>query len=106
MENDDQQWTKHKKELVLERDFTEKGGIGEAYKEKYQAKNYSRGAAKNRAQRDITCGSNRYVSLGSILGDRKSTRLNSSHTVISYAVFCLKKKNMPILVVHTSSVPL
>src|SRR2546426_6577585 len=30
-------------------------------------------------------------------GDRKSTRLNSSHLVISYAVFCLKKKkiNMP-----------
>src|SRR3989454_3146747 len=27
-----------------------------------------------------------------ILGDRKSTRLNSSHLVISYAVFCLKKK--------------
>src|SRR5260221_3036190 len=27
------------------------------------------------------------------LRDRKSTRLNSSHTVISYAVFCLKKKN-------------
>src|SRR5438034_7894970 len=26
------------------------------------------------------------------LQDRKSTRLNSSHTVISYAVFCLKKK--------------
>src|SRR5436190_832994 len=26
--------------------------------------------------------------------DRKSTRLNSSHTVISYAVFCLKKKNV------------
>src|SRR5438034_6206976 len=33
--------------------------------------------------------------------DRKSTRLNSSHTVISYAVFCLKKKKqktkLPIL---------
>src|SRR5438034_7364825 len=27
-----------------------------------------------------------------IAQDRKSTRLNSSHTVISYAVFCLKKK--------------
>src|SRR5688572_32053467 len=27
------------------------------------------------------------------LGDRKSTRLNSSHSQISYAVFCLKKKN-------------
>src|SRR5258708_14474515 len=26
------------------------------------------------------------------LGDRKSTRLNSSHQIISYAVFCLKKK--------------
>src|SRR5438034_4391646 len=26
--------------------------------------------------------------------DRKSTRLNSSHTVISYAVFCLKKKTI------------
>src|SRR5947207_9609685 len=28
--------------------------------------------------------------------DRKSTRLNSSHTVISYAVFCLKKKKKQI----------
>src|SRR2546427_12693715 len=27
-----------------------------------------------------------------IMGDRKSTRLNSSHSQISYAVFCLKKK--------------
>src|SRR5256885_4035587 len=30
-----------------------------------------------------------------VIGDRKSTRLNSSHLVISYAVFCLKKKNRP-----------
>src|SRR2546430_6100906 len=30
---------------------------------------------------------------GKRLGDRKSTRLNSSHSQISYAVFCLKKKN-------------
>src|SRR3712207_6990222 len=29
------------------------------------------------------------------LADRKSTRLNSSHANISYAVFCLKKKNSP-----------
>src|SRR2546430_11088011 len=28
--------------------------------------------------------------------DRKSTRLNSSHSQISYAVFCLKKKNQPL----------
>src|SRR2546426_8036822 len=30
---------------------------------------------------------------GASARDRKSTRLNSSHLVISYAVFCLKKKN-------------
>src|SRR5256885_12769577 len=33
-------------------------------------------------------------------GDRKSTRLNSSHLVISYAVFCLKKKHTISSVVH------
>ena len=33
--------------------------------------------------------------------DRKSTRLNSSHVVISYAVFCLKKKNHPPPPPHT-----
>src|SRR5260221_6603960 len=38
--------------------------------------------------------------------DRKSTRLNSSHTVISYAVFCLKKKKNnyvlhPLSLVHS-----
>src|SRR5205807_6884486 len=33
-----------------------------------------------------------YLSRGSRGLDRKSTRLNSSHLVISYAVFCLKKK--------------
>src|SRR2546426_9215060 len=32
--------------------------------------------------------------------DRKSTRLNSSHLVISYAVFCLKKKNSPVHMYH------
>src|SRR5438552_10382406 len=32
-------------------------------------------------------------SSGGVKIDRKSTRLNSSHQIISYAVFCLKKKN-------------
>src|SRR5436309_6665392 len=41
------------------------------------------------------------IGLGTMLGkmmaeDRKSTRLNSSHVKISYAVFCLKKKNTPL----------
>src|SRR2546430_7624239 len=31
--------------------------------------------------------------IAAALADRKSTRLNSSHSQISYAVFCLKKKN-------------
>src|ERR1022692_5281452 len=35
----------------------------------------------------------RFLSSGLVRRDRKSTRLNSSHLVISYAVFCLKKKN-------------
>src|SRR5256886_7858686 len=42
---------------------------------------------------------------GSILGttlDRKSTRLNSSHSQISYAVFCLKKKKIQV---HGQRVP-
>src|SRR5258708_23222092 len=34
-----------------------------------------------------------YVSYCETSKDRKSTRLNSSHQIISYAVFCLKKKN-------------
>ena len=34
------------------------------------------------------------TSVGSRLIDRKSTRLNSSHQIISYAVFCLKKKSI------------
>src|SRR3989454_8881107 len=38
--------------------------------------------------------------------DRKSTRLNSSHLVISYAVFCLKKKknksNQPRMITHVA----
>src|SRR5476649_2070726 len=35
--------------------------------------------------------------------DRKSTRLNSSHTVISYAVFCLKKKKKEFGIARTES---
>src|SRR2546426_8462386 len=35
-------------------------------------------------------------------GDRKSTRLNSSHLVISYAVFCLKKKKKETICIQTS----
>src|SRR2546422_6560018 len=46
---------------------------------------------QNPARRNATVG--RYTMSGrGVIGDRKSTRLNSSHGYISYAVFCLKKK--------------
>src|SRR2546430_5339317 len=55
--------------------------------------------------RNVECGmsvraSNRGIALrhrpcNSAFRDRKSTRLNSSHSQISYAVFCLKKKKIP-----------
>src|SRR2546429_5000033 len=44
-------------------------------------------------QLDVTLGSVRL--LAKLFRDRKSTRLNSSHGYISYAVFCLKKKTAP-----------
>src|SRR5256885_12654476 len=53
-------------------------------------------AAKlRRAQERIMNARPYAVQMQRVLGsvDRKSTRLNSSHLVISYAVFCLKKKN-------------
>src|SRR5690606_39694319 len=37
-------------------------------------------------------GAGKTTTLRMLMGDRKSTRLNSSHVKISYAVFCLKKK--------------
>src|SRR5690625_1317450 len=45
-------------------------------------------------QTNVTCyeGSDGSVTVKGSGGDRKSTRLNSSHVAISYAVFCLKKK--------------
>src|SRR5260221_9510539 len=52
-----------------------------------------------RSQPTIPCNSSPPVHTR----DRKSTRLNSSHTVISYAVFCLKKKKNNYRLVVSSS---
>src|SRR5256885_12609163 len=45
------------------------------------------------AEQDLTLVLDRALDFVLAGKDRKSTRLNSSHLVISYAVFCLKKKN-------------
>src|SRR5258708_21522287 len=42
---------------------------------------------------------------GGVPGDRKSTRLNSSHQIISYAVFCLKKKTIATAIRSPSRSP-
>src|SRR5438034_7798936 len=49
-------------------------------------------ACRGRDERPAGPASGRACVDGCAEPDRKSTRLNSSHTVISYAVFCLKKK--------------
>src|SRR5256885_12813432 len=46
----------------------------------------------------------RYPTFAEYALDRKSTRLNSSHLVISYAVFCLKKKNYRQMSTSTPSI--
>src|SRR5690625_5955445 len=49
-------------------------------------------ASDERQARIVFNAAKRMIELNSELKDRKSTRLNSSHVAISYAVFCLKKK--------------
>src|SRR5260363_404979 len=59
-----------------------------------------------RRRRDRICRA-RTESRGRVRADRKSTRLNSSHQIISYAVFCLKKKKNNNNITHhgnTSSI--
>src|SRR2546429_3889970 len=56
---------------------------------------------KNRRWVRRLCG-HRQSKSDNIVKDRKSTRLNSSHGYISYAVFCLKKKKKQAIQTHTS----
>src|SRR5204863_3818848 len=57
------------------------------------------GVAARRQRPVASAGSSarRSAACGTRGTDRKSTRLNSSHVEISYAVFCLKKKNLRLL---------
>src|SRR5690242_21629587 len=64
--------------LVLERHREQLGGLDRAHER----------AGQDQVDRPEAVGDR---------GDRKSTRLNSSHMSISYAVFCLKKKKIKII---------
>src|SRR5256886_10093963 len=65
-------------------------------------------AARSDLAWDAGCGSGQLSVLlpdrfARVIADRKSTRLNSSHSQISYAVFCLKKKKITTLPSTTST---
>src|SRR5256885_10756682 len=70
----------HEHVLLRLQDHWDGGGGGTAS----GGRRPGRRRGRRRGRRPTRCRSGR---------DRKSTRLNSSHLVISYAVFCLKKKN-------------
>src|SRR2546430_13294300 len=57
------------------------------------------GTGESWTRNSVSIGNGIYKSMDGGDRDRKSTRLNSSHSQISYAVFCLKKKKQ----VHTHS---
>src|SRR5207253_7591196 len=72
--------------------FGGKGGVGKTVMAGVTAMQMAQ-----QGRRTILASTNPVHSLSGLLdqnvyGDRKSTRLNSSHVAISYAVFCLKKK--------------
>src|SRR5690606_41235337 len=60
--------------------------------ESYTATPYDAGPRKQPHERVPYCGANPIADMWAERSDRKSTRLNSSHVKISYAVFLLKKK--------------
>src|SRR2546426_8423794 len=70
----------------------------------------ARSSAGNPSRRPGSRRANRFASatwkswMGCPRTDRKSTRLNSSHLVISYAVFCLKKKKRTIKLAYSHTV--
>src|SRR5947208_6560954 len=62
----------------------------------------ARGGARRRAA--AAAAERRQQPAGRLWRDRKSTRLNSSHQIISYAVFCLKKKQKFLTLMRPSIV--
>src|SRR2546430_5818205 len=63
--------------------------------------NNSTGYERTKVIRNGDTAALTYVNVNGVPTDRKSTRLNSSHSQISYAVFCLKKKKKKTIHTHT-----
>src|SRR5438034_3510337 len=83
------------KELIVAEQFEEAAEIGRA-----QVRNSAQvlDVCLANPDRDEAADMDRFMA--QLTRDRKSTRLNSSHTVISYAVFCLKKKKLATAPTH------
>src|SRR5690606_41464722 len=69
------------------------GRNGRARPSDHVARGGEDGVDQQRDHRGVQPVLHRHAADGGIAKDRKSTRLNSSHVKISYAVFCLKKKS-------------
>src|SRR5690625_6790243 len=72
-----------------------KGTQADKISETYNIPHISTGDMFRQAMKEETplgLEAKEYMDKGDLVPDRKSTRLNSSHVAISYAVFCLKKK--------------
>src|SRR3712207_8968176 len=72
--------------------FTSPHGKGRTHGERFRSR-----LNRRRTQRPTEASGTRPRISLPLASDRKSTRLNSSHANISYAVFCLKKKNEPCM---------
>src|SRR2546426_7022437 len=68
------------------------GTIIKVHTKNVNYKGYTHHASEAEPQYEIKSDKTDHIALHKGSADRKSTRLNSSHLVISYAVFCLKKK--------------
>src|SRR5690625_6875671 len=79
------------------REIVQESNLGKTKVKKLLTRYWQRGMTKNAMLPDYSNsggkGKTKTLTKEKVGRDRKSTRLNSSHVAISYAVFCLKKKN-------------
>src|SRR3712207_6902968 len=83
---------------------------GDVHRERHVERDDNRGLERRPARRsppeaDLLLARRRREDSRLVVADRKSTRLNSSHANISYAVFCLKKKKRHRALLSFSAIP-